>query len=92
LILWDPENEPDAISLAISDHLAWGENTNDHLYKLQEKINSYIEFIESGQMEESFPKAKGKQRKLLRFTSKILRRKMFCFSLIKLKVFWLGLM
>jgi hypothetical protein len=32
-----PENEPDAISLAISDHLAWGENTNDHLYKLQEK-------------------------------------------------------
>ncbi|MBG0621530.1 MULTISPECIES: DUF6572 domain-containing protein [Enterobacter] len=60
-----PENEPDAISLAISDHLAWGENTNDHLYKLQEKINSYIEFIDSGHMEESFPKSKGKTKKII---------------------------
>lgn len=58
-----PENDPDIVSLAISDHLPWGENTNEHLYALQGKINSYIEFIESGQIEENFPKAKGRTKK-----------------------------
>lgn len=60
-----PENESDVVSLAISDHLAWGDNTNEHLYVLQEKINSYIAFIESGQVEENFPKAKGRTKKII---------------------------
>lgn len=50
-----PENEPDVVSLAISDHLAWGSATNEHLYKLQEKINSYIRFIEGGEIKSNFP-------------------------------------
>ena len=37
--------------LTISDHLKWD---NEHLFLLQEKINSYIQYIESGQIFEDF--------------------------------------
>ena len=37
--------------LTISDHLKWD---NEHLFLLQEKINSYIQYIESGQVFEDF--------------------------------------
>ncbi|WP_082117254.1 DUF6572 domain-containing protein [Sedimenticola thiotaurini] len=47
--------------LTISDHLEWD---NDHLYKLQEKINVYLAFIESGEIYESYPQAKGKSIKI----------------------------
>lgn len=36
--------------LTISDHLEWNK---DHLFLLQEKINSYIQYIESGQISEN---------------------------------------
>lgn len=39
------------LRLAISDHLDWN-NEKEHLYSLQEKVNSYIAFIESGQIAE----------------------------------------
>lgn len=39
------------VVLRVIDHLDWTDE-NDHLYKLQEKMNGYIEFVESGQIYE----------------------------------------
>lgn len=46
-------NKQGILVFTISDHLEWGSN-NDHLVILQEKINSYLDFIESGQIAESY--------------------------------------
>ena len=47
-------------SLVISDHLEWdGHTDDDHNYHLQEKINTYLRFYESGELYRKFPKAKG---------------------------------
>jgi len=43
------------IALTISDHLEWG--TDDHLFLLQEKLKSYLRFIESGEIYDEYPKA-----------------------------------
>jgi len=40
--------------LTISDHLEWNDE-NEHLLLLQEKINSYLDFIENGQLAENYP-------------------------------------
>ncbi|GIQ61377.1 hypothetical protein Flavo103_45120 [Flavobacterium collinsii] len=40
--------------LTISDHLEW-DDENEHLLLLQDKINSYLDFIENGQLAESYP-------------------------------------
>jgi hypothetical protein len=48
------------IELTISDHLPW-DKKNTHLLILQDKINDYLDFIESGQLFESYPTAKGKK-------------------------------
>ena len=47
------------IVLTISDHLVWGDD--EHLYMLQEKINKYIDFIESGDIYEKYEQAVGKK-------------------------------
>src|SRR5258705_13369431 len=47
------------VILTISDHLEWTGRDNDHLLLLQEKINTYLRFIESGEIFESYPNAKG---------------------------------
>lgn len=60
-----PYDSADIVSLAISDHLEWDCPVEEHLYKLQEKINSYIAFIESGEIDESFPAAKGRGLKII---------------------------
>jgi hypothetical protein len=52
------DKETDNIILTISDHLQWD---NEHIYILQEKINSYLAFIETGQIYEDYPKSKGKK-------------------------------
>jgi len=39
------------LRLAISDHLDWSDEKG-HLHTLQEKVNSYVAFIESGQIAE----------------------------------------
>lgn len=61
-----PEWEPDNVVLVISDHLEWGDKPQqgEHLLLLQEKINTYIAFIESGELLESYPPAKGKNPKI----------------------------
>jgi hypothetical protein len=41
--------------LSICDHLSWGEEYDDvHLLMLQNKINDYLKFIESGEVNETF--------------------------------------
>jgi hypothetical protein len=44
--------------LTITDHLEW-DAEHEHLFLLQNKLNSYLRFIESGELVESFPAAKG---------------------------------
>ena len=46
--------ESNELSLLITDHLGW-ENEYDHLVILQDKINSYLSFIESKQYESTYP-------------------------------------
>jgi hypothetical protein len=41
--------------LTISDHLSWDE-IGEHLYHLQEKLNAYLRFIESGEIYDKFPR------------------------------------
>lgn len=48
-----------SIELTISDHLEWDEN-NEHLILLQDKINSYLNFVDSGQIFEEYPKSKNR--------------------------------
>ena len=41
--------------LSITDHLEWGQEADDvHLLMLQNKINDYLRFIESGEVNERF--------------------------------------
>ncbi|WP_141106960.1 DUF6572 domain-containing protein [Herbaspirillum aquaticum] len=53
-------SETGSVNLIISDHLGWGEETESHLLALQEKINTYIRYIESSEIYSSFPSAIGK--------------------------------
>lgn len=50
----------DQVILLISDHLSWDKDIEDHLYLLQEKINSYLRFYESGELLANFANAEGK--------------------------------
>ncbi|GGH14665.1 hypothetical protein FAZ19_07270 [Sphingobacterium alkalisoli] len=52
-------NQKNVVVLTISDHLEW-DDENEHLVLLQDKINAYLEVIESGEIYESYPDAKGK--------------------------------
>jgi len=52
------KNKNGCIVLTISDHLNW-EKTKEHLLLLQEKINTYLIFVESGEVYEKYPEAKG---------------------------------
>lgn len=56
--------DPDGfVRLTISDHLDW-EDEEYHLRTLQDKINKYLEFIESGQIYEEYIDAKGKELRI----------------------------
>jgi hypothetical protein len=45
--------------LTISDHLSW-DDVKSHLFILQEKVNAYLGFIESGEMTEKRPDVAGR--------------------------------
>jgi hypothetical protein len=47
--------------LTISDHLDWDEKEGEHLIVLQKKLNTYLEFIESGQIYAKVPQAAGQK-------------------------------
>ena len=53
------ESSTGRVLLAISDHLDWSAE-QEHLALLQTKINTYLKFIDSRQIETSFPAAKGR--------------------------------
>ncbi len=44
--------------LTIADHLPWN---GAHLATLQEKLNTYLRFLESGEVYASYPMAKGRK-------------------------------
>ena len=54
-------NKENQVVLTISDHLEWDDNNNTHLIILQDKINSYMDFLNSGQIDQSYPSAIGKK-------------------------------
>ncbi|CAI8703433.1 DUF3846 domain-containing protein [Pseudomonas sp. IT-P2] len=57
-----PKAEPDKVVMVIADHLGWeASEEGDHLLMLQEKINTYITFYESGEVFDSLPSAHGKR-------------------------------
>jgi hypothetical protein len=45
--------------LLVSDHLDWEQDEDEHLRLLQDKLNHYIWFIESGKMVEMEPDLRG---------------------------------
>jgi hypothetical protein len=49
------------VLLVISDHLDWNENEGEHLFVLQNKLNTYLAFIESRQLYAEYPRAVGKK-------------------------------
>lgn len=51
------DKEQGEVSLTISDHLEWDDN---HLFILQKKLNSYISFIESGELFEIYLDSKNR--------------------------------
>jgi len=54
---WDKDKT--RVWLVISDHLDWKAEEGEHLLLLQEKINTYLHFIESGKLVETLPWADG---------------------------------
>ncbi|WP_028864312.1 DUF6572 domain-containing protein [Psychromonas aquimarina] len=52
------EKQARRVFLSIIDALAW-DDQNVHLYTLQEKINTYLFFIESGELIKALPDAEG---------------------------------
>lgn len=52
------EKEARRVFLSIIDPLVW-DHDNVHLYTLQEKINTYLYFIESGELLKALPDAAG---------------------------------
>ena len=50
------------VVLTISDHLEWDDPA--HLPALKAKLNRYLAFIESGEVFESYPSAKGKRLRI----------------------------
>jgi hypothetical protein len=44
--------------LSIVDSWAWDKDDEAHLLALEEKLNAYFEFVESGQVWESYPDAR----------------------------------
>ncbi|WP_137940222.1 DUF6572 domain-containing protein [Chitinivorax sp. B] len=57
-------NEVGEVILTISDHLEWPEEIENHHFLIQEKINSYLAFVEGGEINESYPNAVGKDIKI----------------------------
>lgn len=52
-------DEDGNVILTISDHLEW-DSENEHLLILQDKINAYLESIESEDLYEKYPDARGR--------------------------------
>ena len=53
------EDETGKVVLTIADHLDWSDETG-HALKLQEKLNRYLSFIESEEIFDAYPEARGR--------------------------------
>jgi hypothetical protein len=53
------DKESGDVVLTVSDHLGW-EDESVHLFALQEKLNSYLAFVESGELLEQYPDGRGR--------------------------------
>ena len=51
-------DEKATITLLATDHPQWGEDDDQHMLLLQEKVNTYLRFYESGEIFAHFPEAK----------------------------------
>jgi hypothetical protein len=49
------------VQLVISDHLDWDQNEGEHLFVLQDKLDAYLTFVESGQLYAKFPRTRGEK-------------------------------
>jgi hypothetical protein len=57
--MWKDE-QSGRVMLTITDHLDWKKRDEDeHLLLLQDKLNTYLYFIESGHLREAKPEYKG---------------------------------
>lgn len=54
------EKETGNVHLVIVDTEDW-QDEEEHIILLQEKINTYLSFIETGEIYETYPEAEGKQ-------------------------------
>jgi hypothetical protein len=52
------ENDSGKVVLTVSDHLEWDD---DHIVLLEQKLNAYIAFIESGELLAAYPDAVDRQ-------------------------------
>jgi hypothetical protein len=55
------ETSTDCVVLTIADSWDWSDERG-HLLALQAKLNSYFDFIEEGQLVESYPSAAGRKQ------------------------------
>ncbi len=49
-----------SVVLTVSDHLDWGQDEEGHLRLLQDKLNTYLRFVESGELHLAYSDAKGR--------------------------------
>jgi len=49
--------------LNISDHLDWADEKG-HLTALENKVNAYLDYLQSGQLVEDMPEAKGRRPRI----------------------------
>lgn len=54
------EHEIGAVILTIVDHRAWSDNEQEHLQLVENKLNTYLRFIESGELIDTYADAAGK--------------------------------
>lgn len=52
----------DVVILTATDHFPWG--SREHLLMLQEKLNSYLYFLQSEEFYDAYPEIKGKQAEI----------------------------
>lgn len=53
------DNDTGQLVLTISDHLTWSDE-GEHLLLLQEKLNTYLRFVEGGELVKVYPNAAGR--------------------------------
>jgi len=55
------DSDSGKVMITISDHLPWNDDHGVHLQLLQDKLNSYLRFIESGEIGKKIPGSQGRE-------------------------------